>query len=342
MELALVPDSSLIGAQGYDAEEFLLYICFKEKGEVKPEVYEYQNVAPELYGEMVGHRSMGGFFSANIKPFKQRYPFRRLAPEEARDLFSNGHAAETTATDFTNNGTPVPAEIVIIPEDAEQLKAQAVELSEKTKAIAITSPEAYQLAATTLLAIARMRASLETTFRPDIQEKHRIWKAALAVLGHYDDPLAADEKRLKEGMSSFKRREDEARHAAEKAERDRLQAEAEAEAKRRAQELQLADAIAAESRGEKELAKSIIESAPLPMAPVYSPPVSYPSNVPRTTGITHVENWDFEIIDELQVPRKYLLIDERALRNEARTLKSRASVPGVRFFDRGSVRTSRR
>lgn len=328
MELQQVT-STLLDSVGFNAEESLLFVRFKGKDDV----YSFANIPPEMYEEMVTSKSVGQFFSQNIKPFKEKFPYAKM---EA--------AVETT--DFTGNGTPVPAVVasveIDIPEEEEALKAKALELSERTKAITINSPDAYALAGATLTAIARMRDGLERTLRPEIDRTHKIHAAACAVLNHYDKPLAADAQRLKDGMRDFKKREDDARLAVERAERQRQQEEADAEAKRKAQELQIGDAIEAESRGETQLAKVIMDSAPLPVAPRYVPPVSYASTVPKVKGVTHVPNWTFEIEDETKIPRKYLLVNEAALRSEAKKLMGLASVEGVRFYDAGTVRSSKK
>jgi KTSC domain len=321
-------ESSLINAIGYGIETSALNIRFNGKADI----YEYGNVPPELYEEMATAESVGKFFLARIKPFPDRYPFRKL----------DAPAVATETTDFTSNGTPVPVvESAEAPADPEALKSAALALTEKAKAITINSAEAYQLAATTLLAIARMRGSLETTFRPDIKDKHAAWQAALAVLNYYDKPLAEDESRLRLGITEFNRREEQRRLQAEQEERERQQKIAEEAAQAQAQELQLADAIAAEERGEPKIAEVILNSAPLPIAPAAVMPVRVQSTVPKVRGLTHREDWTWDLVDLSQVPRKYLMLDERALNNEAKTLKGRAEVPGIRFYDRGSVSVSR-
>lgn len=334
MELQQVK-SELIDSVGFNAEEALLFVRFKGK----EDIYSYQNIAPELFQEMMEQKSVGSFFSQRIKPFRERYPFEKLSA-----VIDVRPDIDRTAVDFMASGSPVPATIapaeIAIPDDPEELKKEALALSEKSQAIAITSPEAYTLAATTLLAIARMRAALETTLRPGIKEKHQAWQAELAILNHYDRPLESDDQRLRAGMIEFKRNEDAARLKAEQAERDRQQVEADAEARTRAQELQLADAIDAEQRGEPELAKVIIDNAPLPVQPRYVGPVSYASTVPKTAGITHVDDWTFEITDEKLIPAKYKVVDLKALQNEATTLKARAEVPGVRFYNKGGLRAA--
>jgi ribosomal protein L14E/L6E/L27E len=59
---------------------------------------------------------------------------------------------------------------------------------------------------------------------------------------------------------------------------------------------------------------------------------------PKTEGISDIDVWTFEIVDENLVPDIYKIIDEKKLGQIARSLKDKAQVPGVRFFSRKSER----
>jgi hypothetical protein len=362
------PPSSNIYAEGFDPETCLLYVQFKDKDKPKPEAYEFDGLSPEFYEELKSTpgQSFGKMFALNIKPFPKKFPFKKVPlpvsiidqvenrfqerkreVERAADMEHYFPPAEDQgATDFTATG-PVPAVLapseIVIPEDPEALKQEALALSRRAEAIEITSPEAYELAATTVLAITRMRDALETTFRPEIKEKHEIWKAALAVLNYYDQPLESDAKRLKDGMAQFYQQEqlraqEEARRLQE--EQDK-QAQIEADA--RAQELQIQDAVAAEERGEPELAAVIMNSKPLPVAPMYRAPVQVMSAAPRkTAGSSYIPKWVGVVENAALIPRKYLIPDDKAIQAEAKGLQERAEIPGVRFYDAGNIRTSRK
>lgn len=78
--------SSQIKAIGYDAPSLQMDIEFinHSKDPNKPaSVYRYSNVSPQEYAALAGAESIGKFFGANIKPFPQRFPFRKLTQEEA-------------------------------------------------------------------------------------------------------------------------------------------------------------------------------------------------------------------------------------------------------------------
>lgn len=48
------------------------------------------------------------------------------------------------------------------------------------------------------------------------------------------------------------------------------------------------------------------------------------------TGFVEVEQWDIEITDRSAIPAEYFVLDEARLRREARALKTKFAVPGVR------------
>jgi len=86
---SLIPvESSQIAAIGYDDAKRLLFIEFKafkaKPGQPqKPNTtYEYQNVSPELFAALMAAESKGKFFGAEIKPHKDKFPFRKLSAEE--------------------------------------------------------------------------------------------------------------------------------------------------------------------------------------------------------------------------------------------------------------------
>jgi len=47
--------------------------------------------------------------------------------------------------------------------------------------------------------------------------------------------------------------------------------------------------------------------------------------------------WKWKVVDEMAIPREYLMIDEKKLNEAARTLKEQASVPGVEFYTRDTI-----
>lgn len=350
-------ESSLLFARGYDAATEIMHIRFKNQKTGEPAaLYEYGGVSPATWeaacvwiSDRTGELSFGQFFQRFIKPDAKQYPFRKLedaplAPEEklASAIFGTDVRAKVDTTDFASQ-QPIPAtEIEVLPADPDELGQRAVELQKTAAAIKIVSAEAYQLAAKTGMAIARMRDALERTFRPGIDKAHKVWKAELAVLNHYDKPLEDDQNRLREGMKAYNRQK--ALEAQQESDRLRTieQDKAEEDAKRKADELKLSDAIEAEERGEPEIRDQIMAAPALPLTPAYVPPVYVQSEAPKVKGAPVVERWVFEITDRSLIPREYFILDEKAVGKVVSALKGRTAIPGIRVYDEGNVRFSKR
>lgn len=370
--------SSLISHRGYDPKQQILYIRFVDKNYTHGSLYQYGNIAPDVYeeackfiSERTGLFSFGAFFQKFIEPFPKHYPYRKLegahddgftltpegtgtrfttTSEFAKELLDASMKPETTA-DFAS-GEPLPVllptvEEIVIPSDPEELKKAALALQEKAAAIKINSTEGYQLASATGVAIARMRSELERTMRPEIDRLRAPYTAALAVFNFYNDPLKLQQDQLRSGMVSYKRVQNLLAQCKAIAERAELQRMSEQEAKAKAQELKLADAIEAEDRGETELAKVIMDSPALPIAPAYVPPIYAMPAVPKTKGSYHREDWVHEYVDERGdpvehprmdlIPDMYKIVDEKALEAAAKTTKNRTNIPGIRVYDKGGV-----
>jgi hypothetical protein len=78
--------SSQIVSIGYDLPTKQLTIefkPFKPKEGVPNSVYLYQNVEPETHAALIGAESIGRAFGQGIKKDPQRWPHRKLTPEEA-------------------------------------------------------------------------------------------------------------------------------------------------------------------------------------------------------------------------------------------------------------------
>jgi len=154
------------------------------------------------------------------------------------------------------------------------------------------------------------------TFGPLKKKAHEAHGALVAAERKHLEPLEKAESVIKGKMSTWAieqelirvAKESELRAAAQKAEEER----------------RLAEAQAAEDRGDKA------EAAQLLAAPVDVPVVQVQSAAPEIKGIAYVENWSCEVLDEKQVPREYLLVDTKALNQMAKALKSKFNVPGCK------------
>jgi len=74
-------ESSQIESIGYQLATNTLEIEFKptrNKPDQPGSIYQYRNVPPKIYEELMKAESQGSFFIKNIKPFADRYPFTKL------------------------------------------------------------------------------------------------------------------------------------------------------------------------------------------------------------------------------------------------------------------------
>jgi hypothetical protein len=93
----------------------------------------------------------------------------------------------------------------------------------------------------------------------------------------------------------------------------------------------------AEERAAEEQAREDQAAADEDRLPDFVEPEPVKERAPLRTGAGTVstrKEWDFEIVDEDAIPRKYLIVDEKMLRGLAKAEKEKAEVPGVRFFSK--------
>jgi hypothetical protein len=70
-------ESSQIDGIGYDPTQNRLAVQFKSKNGPGA-IYEYENVDPATFAEFQSAESKGRFFGERIKPYKDKYPYRRV------------------------------------------------------------------------------------------------------------------------------------------------------------------------------------------------------------------------------------------------------------------------
>lgn len=106
-------------------------------------------------------------------------------------------------------------------------------------------------------------------------------------------------------------------------------------ARKVAEEEQLARAVELEDAGETAAMEQVISQ------PVIAQPTVAPAE-PTTSGITVMDNWQAEVLIEDDVPRAYCIPDKSKLLSYAKRMGSKAvgSVPGVRFYNKGTVRST--
>lgn len=177
---------------------------------------------------------------------------------------------------------------------------------------------------------------IDALIGPVVESAHRAHKEAVSLLKTLKEPFQRARGTIEEKITRF-RVEEERRARAEaedrrrkyeeevRAERERQAAVLRAEAEERAK--------AAASQREKERIER--EAAALAKE-VVAAPVAVPKfevkNEGKLEGVSLRKTWSFEIVNEDQIPRKFLTPDLKKLGAEARNMQEKAEVPGVRFF----------
>jgi hypothetical protein len=186
-----------------------------------------------------------------------------------------------------------------------------------------------------LVDIAGHRKDVEGWFKPIKDFAFRLHRMICDRENEVLRPLNAFERTAKDNAQGWQREQERLRREEEQ----RLQEEA----RQREQERLAREAEQLEQRGEPELAAQVLEQAIHTPAPVFA----LPSTVPDVKGMSFRENWKWRPIggDTPQararavnlVPREYLCLDEKKLNAYAKAHGAGARIPGIEFYDAGSV-----
>ena len=222
--------------------------------------------------------------------------------------------------------TNVPA-----PAGCTEFEAKGSELIEAAGLFSITDDRAYQEAGYFLNRIKTVVNKVEVEFNGTPQSPgpvtlaYHTWKAAVLlrekVLGRYTQAEEIMKGKIGDYLQeqAEKRRQDEAN--------------ALLEAKKREEEERLAKAEKMAQNGDLAGADAILEA---PINPVLTVPLAT-AEPPRVKGISARLEWDFRIVDASKLPRKYLVADERAIRQVVKALGKECEIPGVAVFQKTIV-----
>lgn len=202
----------------------------------------------------------------------------------------------------------------------EHMLSIAIAFAGNAKQIIVSDMPSYEGAN----AMLREVATLTTRIEADRKAK----KAPILAAGKELDAQYADADRtLKEARASVEQQINSFRRAEETKRREAAQRAAELAEKERIRLERLADKAAergdvAKAAEYEDRAEHMAEAVNVPVAPLA-----------KTEGVNTRENWKFAIVDESLIPRTFLIPDEKAIGAIGKALKSRAEIPGVRFYN---------
>lgn len=142
-------------------------------------------------------------------------------------------------------------------------------------------------------------------------------KAIMDFFRGPSDQLDQAESRIKRAMIAFTDEQDRLRREE--------QARADEKARREKEALE-ARARKAEQSGKVEKAEELQQQAAAVVAPVVT------REPPKVIGTSIREAWKFEITNEMDLPREFLVPDESKIRRIVQAMKGDTKIPGVRVW----------
>jgi hypothetical protein len=195
----------------------------------------------------------------------------------------------------------------------------------------------------------RIAKAIDTRRKEIINDPGEFVKAVNGLCKSLTDPLVEAESAVKGKITMYQHQFEMERRKAEEAARraaaelqEKLRREAE-EANRKAREEAIRQAE--EQAKERQASEAEIEAARQKAgeeaaAVEISAPTVLPLTFPKAENVTRTEtgaaafqrkSWEFELSDILQVPRDYLILDEKRVRDSIRM--GIREIPGIRIFE---------
>lgn len=208
--------------------------------------------------------------------------------------------------------------------DTSIVEREISAIEAEAEAITIASQQDCQDASHFLQRVKAARKILDETFDGAIRQAHEAHKAIIAAKKKHDVPLSNAERTVKRLVADYAAEQDRKRREEEARLREIQRRADEEERLRRAAEL--------EAEGKNEAAEAVVSAPPKPVAVVLPPQ-------PKVEGVSVRTIWRYRIVDVDAIPRQWMIPDDKALAQHARSMGERAKVDGVEFYPDKSVAT---
>lgn len=225
-----------------------------------------------------------------------------------------------------------------------QITEKAIVLAQEAQSLVVRDQQSANRAAELILAGKEIVKKIRDYFAPmkkaADEAKRKLLDAEKAELQKVEPYVEKLQHSLAAWRLEQERKRREAEEAARRAELERKRLEEELlrkaeEARRLEEEKKRVEGEEAARKAREELERKALEEAAAKEAQIIPPPVV--PEKPKTDGLTLRENWTFEIVDESQIPREYLVPDLAKIRKVVMALKNKTNIPGVRVFNQPIV-----
>lgn len=228
-----------------------------------------------------------------------------------------------------------PVTDLTLEQEARRVGQEALTIVEQSNALRVIDIPSRNRAAELGRIVAGLDKQAKEKFDAIKEPLNRAKDEIMAWEHSVRDPLDAAKRYLSREVGTFDAEQERIRRAEEARLQEEARKQAEAEAKRLAEEQAIADAIELEKVGDHKAAQAVLEN-PVPV-PVYVAPIIVQKMTPKAEGMSSATNWTFRITDETLIPRDYLMVDEKKIRQVVKALKNKCSIPGVQVYpDQGA------
>lgn len=231
------------------------------------------------------------------------------------------------------------AETLTLEQEARQVGQEAIAVVKRAESLIVvdqvTRVQAAELGRTVATLDSAAKEKFDAIKKPLTEAKNRILEWEHQVR----DPLVRVKAYLSQAIGRFDQEQEKARQAEEARIQRELREKAEADAKAAADEQALRDAVELEAAGDTKGAEAVLNN-PVPM-PVYVPPVVLQSEKVKVAGVSSQQTWKFRITNVNEIPREYMMPDEKVIGQIGRALKEKAKIPGIEFYPDGGARFSK-
>lgn len=211
------------------------------------------------------------------------------------------------------------------PEAIAQQARQAVEPYRDQVPAVVATIEDCEAAAAVLAQIKAQAKALDTRRRDITKPLDDAKKAIMDLFREPLEALAGFEAHIKGLIGAFHQAQEKKRIGQERMQRELAQKEQDRLAK-----------LATKAADRGDTAKAIEFGQKAELAGQFQPVAVLPG-VAQVKGVTTKKVWKFRIVDEAQVPREYLLVNEKMVGEVARATKGALRIPGIEFYAEDTV-----
>jgi hypothetical protein len=210
----------------------------------------------------------------------------------------------------------------VIEKKYDELYGGNLAIVQHAQELEVVDDVGYSLAASLGLRVSNRIKLIQNEFEPSRTAAHKAHKAITELERKLLDPLKVVKAEMSKKAGAYNAAK---LRAAREVEEKRL-----AEARKLAEQAALEQAVELEDLGDEEGAEMVIEN-------VQTPPPMPVEAAPKVAGIKHKERWKHRVVDAAKIPRDFLIVDEKKLRQYALAMKDAAKVEGVEFFKESST-----